>query len=197
MIADEHAGLVLSSSGRTVIGCEGDPRHLDIPEGVEEIAPGAFRKQPVRRVSLPSTLRVIGEGAFEGTHLERVVIPAAVERIGERAFSRCGSWADHRDGEEGATVYIEVEEGNARYRSERGSLIEDDSRGGRPLSLHYCFDRALSASLSPHEKPSCARCFPRASTALLRAASRLHRGSRIGPTCCGYRNPSRRSSGVR
>ena len=66
---------------------------LIIPEGVEEIAEGAFSgMRTLSTVKLPSSLKVIGARAFENCGgLSAVAIPESVTAIGEGAFSGCVS----------------------------------------------------------------------------------------------------------
>ena len=66
---------------------------LIIPEGVEEIAEGAFAgMRTLNKVTLPSTLTVVGARAFENcSGLAEVTIPESVTTLGEAAFSGCVS----------------------------------------------------------------------------------------------------------
>ena len=68
-----------------------DVQILTVPEGVEEIAPGAFREiHALYRVILPDSLKKIGAGAFEGCGgLQWVDFGIGLESIGERAFASC------------------------------------------------------------------------------------------------------------
>ena len=59
-----------------------------VPEGVEEIAPGAFAgMKNLRRVQLPKTLRRIGAAAFYGCgNLAQIALPAGLVELGTAAF---------------------------------------------------------------------------------------------------------------
>ena len=77
-------------------------RHIDLPQTVWQIGPGAFRNCPLEELILPSSLKRIVEGAFQceyrpnGKYLQhadqkytKVVIPATIEEIGKDAFEGC------------------------------------------------------------------------------------------------------------
>ncbi|MBQ6513736.1 MAG: leucine-rich repeat domain-containing protein [Clostridia bacterium] len=66
---------------------------LLIPEGVEEIAEGAFAgMRTLSKVTLPSTLTAIGARAFEGcSGLAELTIPESVTTMGEAIFYGCVS----------------------------------------------------------------------------------------------------------
>lgn len=63
-----------------------------VPEGVEEIAPGAFAgMKNLRRVQLPKTLRRIGAAAFYGCGgLAQIALPAGLVELGTAAFKNSG-----------------------------------------------------------------------------------------------------------
>lgn len=63
-----------------------------VPEGVEEIAPGAFAgMKNLRRVQLPKTLRRIGAAAFYGCeNLTQITLPAGLVELGTAAFKNSG-----------------------------------------------------------------------------------------------------------
>ena len=63
---------------------------LILPEGVEEIADGAFDGlATLAKVTLPDSLRRIGARAFAETALSEVKLPVGVTEIGESAFREC------------------------------------------------------------------------------------------------------------
>lgn len=64
---------------------------LTVPEGVERIAPEAFKGMHfLYRVILPESLREIGDSAFEDCGgLQYVTVGSGVEKIGARAFAGC------------------------------------------------------------------------------------------------------------
>ncbi len=95
-VAPENAFLsaigtaVLSADGKTLFAELGDPRSVEVPEGVERIAPHAFAaSRLLESVTLPSTLVEIGEHAFEETALTRVEFPPSLRKIGEQAYASC------------------------------------------------------------------------------------------------------------
>ena len=64
---------------------------LTVPEGVEKIAPDAFRGMHcLYKVILPESLKEIGDSAFENCGgLQHVIFGSGVEKIGARAFALC------------------------------------------------------------------------------------------------------------
>ena len=64
-----------------------------VPNGVEQIAPGAFRgAAALRTITFPDSLRELGAQAFlDCTGLERVSGPKHLHRIGDAAFEHCTS----------------------------------------------------------------------------------------------------------
>lgn len=69
---------------------------FDVPEGVTEIAEGAFMDcQSLSAISLPSTLTKIGNYAFKHCEsLQAITIPDSVTEIGQAAFWMCHSLTD-------------------------------------------------------------------------------------------------------
>lgn len=69
----------------------GDCDSVAVPEGVTEIAEGAFfRKAHIKEISLPQSLRKIGAYAFYGAcGIANMSLPAGLCEIGEGAFERC------------------------------------------------------------------------------------------------------------
>ena len=69
---------------------------FDVPEGVTEIAEGAFMDcQSLSAISLPSTLTKIGNYAFKRCEsLQAITIPDSVTEIGQAAFWMCHSLTD-------------------------------------------------------------------------------------------------------
>lgn len=65
-----------------------------VPDGIREIAAGAFWFSAINRVDLPKTLEVIGDGAFTGTLLSTITIPDDVCEIPQNAFSNCDNLKD-------------------------------------------------------------------------------------------------------
>ena len=136
--------VLLSRDGKKVfryVG-DGDSDTLDIPDGVEVIPAGAFRKLAVSHVKLPGTLREIGEHAFGLCSCREYRIPASVQKIGDGAFSFCFKSVLEDDKpyprrSARGPVYIDVDAGNERYYSVDGSLIERDGDRRRLISLYY------------------------------------------------------------
>ena len=63
-----------------------------VPEGVERIAPGAFRGSRVERVDVPGGVKTIGGEAFRDCrNLRRAALAEGVEELGEAAFAGCGA----------------------------------------------------------------------------------------------------------
>lgn len=84
--------LIYSEDGRTIVGCditfEGK---LMLPEGVENIAEGAFRGcKGLTSITIPNSVTYIGDGAFAHCYsLTSVIIPNSVKYIGYKAFWGC------------------------------------------------------------------------------------------------------------
>lgn len=79
-----------SADGRVLCAFLGEG-FLRVPEGVEQIGPGAFRgRKGLTEVVFPSTLTEIGPGAFRNSSLRRVEFGEAVRTIGDSAFENCG-----------------------------------------------------------------------------------------------------------
>lgn len=61
-----------------------------VPEGVEEIADGAFDGlTTLAKITLPNSLRRIGSRAFAGTGLTQIKFTAEITEIGKSAFEEC------------------------------------------------------------------------------------------------------------
>lgn len=60
-----------------------------LPDGVAEIAAGAFRGSKIRSLIFCDTLQHIGASAFEETALSRVILPDSLLSLGEKAFKNC------------------------------------------------------------------------------------------------------------
>ncbi len=79
-----------SADGRVLCAFFGEG-FFRVPEGVEQIGPGAFRGQDgLTEVVFPSTLTEIGPKAFSGSSLRRVEFGEAVRTIGASAFENYG-----------------------------------------------------------------------------------------------------------
>ncbi|MCI9331218.1 MAG: leucine-rich repeat domain-containing protein [Oscillibacter sp.] len=79
-----------SADGRVLYAFFGEG-FFRVPEGVEQISPGAFSGlDGLTEVVFPSTLTEIGPKAFSGSSLRRVEFGEAVRAIGDSAFENCG-----------------------------------------------------------------------------------------------------------
>ncbi len=76
----------------TVKHCYGEIREVIVPDGITEIADGAFANHAyVEKVVLPNSLVKIGAKAFAWCEsLREINIPDSVKYIGARAFIDCG-----------------------------------------------------------------------------------------------------------
>ncbi len=87
-----HDGIVYSKDGLRILYVpDGVQGHVEIRDGVQEIAENAFFEcYLLESVHIPDGVRSIGAGAFSGcVNLQTVVIPDSVESIGDGAFERC------------------------------------------------------------------------------------------------------------
>ena len=79
-----------SADGRVLYAFFGEG-FFRVPEGVEQIGPGAFSGQDgLTEVVFPSTLTEIRPKAFSGSSLRRGEFGGAVRTIGDSAFENCG-----------------------------------------------------------------------------------------------------------
>lgn len=74
-----------------VTRCEDNGRSIEVPEGVREIGPGAFKEcLQLQSVVLPSTLTRLGDEAFRGcSGLRSIRLGADVGYVGHSAFRDC------------------------------------------------------------------------------------------------------------
>ncbi len=83
-------GAILTKDGKVFVELPYLKTSYAIPNGVEEIANGAFESTKLTSVTFPDTLRVIGRGAFSSTHLSGdITLPDSVSKIDLVAFSLC------------------------------------------------------------------------------------------------------------
>lgn len=81
-------GCLLSMDGKRMLASSDREAYVcAVPDGVEEIADGAFVHSYVREIILPQTLREIGDEAFCDATLRRMTLPQGVKRIGSAAFA--------------------------------------------------------------------------------------------------------------
>ncbi len=63
--------------------------HIDIPEGVEEIADYVFNfNKNVTSVNIPNSVKRIGKEAFANSGLQSITLPKNIKYVGKGAFSR-------------------------------------------------------------------------------------------------------------
>ena len=85
---------------------------LVIPDGIEEIAPSAFKGFNFTSVALPNSVTKIHDSAFSCCRsLETIVIPDQVQQIGASAFSNCAKLTNVTIGNNVASI------GNAAFRA--------------------------------------------------------------------------------
>lgn len=134
-------GILLSQDGKIALDIMEHRSALNIPKGVEVISEGAFSCRSFTKVTLPETLRVIETRAFSLCSTRSYTIPASVEMIAPGAFSFRFASSDDLEyavySSAQGPVKIEVADGNKRYRSIKGSLVEVDGDQVTLLSLHY------------------------------------------------------------
>ena len=88
--SDPEKDFVILDSGVLVqyVGCA---TIVEIPHGVVEVGPHAFKDQTrIRQVNFPATVRKIGRESFSRcARISSVDLPDGLAEIGERAFARC------------------------------------------------------------------------------------------------------------
>lgn len=82
-----------NDGSKSLMEYTGNETTVVIPEGVTDIADGAFEgNRLITSVELPSTLKSIGERAFKGcSALNNVLLPTGLVYIGPNAFEDCDS----------------------------------------------------------------------------------------------------------
>ena len=82
-----------NDGSKSLMEYTGNETTVMIPEGVTDIADGAFEgNRLITSVELPSTLKSIGERAFKGcSALNNVLLPTGLVYIGPNAFEDCDS----------------------------------------------------------------------------------------------------------
>ena len=98
-----------------------------LPEGLLRIGGAAFRDcHELVIADFPSTLEEVGDEAFLDTSLSRAFIPRNLRRLGNTALITHGA---HNGDEAPSLTSIGVEEGNERFYSVPGLLIERHDDG--------------------------------------------------------------------
>lgn len=116
-------GVVFSKDGKKLVAYPdskvGRPYVVPTDLGVEEILGGSFSKSGgIETIVLPPSLKVVGKNSFKDCiHLISVEVPKAVINIEDGAFA--GSYQ---------LKAIDVEEGNAVYKSDQGVVYSADGK---------------------------------------------------------------------
>jgi len=86
-------GVLYSKDKKTLISCpvRYERSTFNVPDGVEEIAPGAFDGcEMIKKLLLPDSVKRVGKKAFfRMYHLNKVVLPSHLEEIGDETFAFC------------------------------------------------------------------------------------------------------------
>ncbi len=85
-------GVLYTKDGKTLLDYPSarEDTHFAVPEGVEQIADGAFYNENLTSVSLSGDIKTIGEDAFsECKNLMAVSLPTGLKTIGKNAFYEC------------------------------------------------------------------------------------------------------------
>jgi len=88
---EQGTGDFLVAGDGILIAYKGNSAQVQVPEGIRQIGPEAFRGHTeISSVSLPDSLEIIGEGAFEDcNHLTELSGMCRVRIIRDRAFCHC------------------------------------------------------------------------------------------------------------
>jgi hypothetical protein len=76
----------VSTLGDAAFLLAGSLDHVELPDGLTEIADNAFRFTTMRSVAIPDSVTEIGINAFNRSNLESLTLPSALAIIGEGAF---------------------------------------------------------------------------------------------------------------
>lgn len=107
---------------------------VTLPEGLLRIGDAAFRDcHELAIADFPSTLEEVGDEAFLDTSLSRVFIPRGLRHLGNTALITHGA---HNGDEAPSLTSIGVEEGNERFYSVPGLLIERHDEGGSHVVVY-------------------------------------------------------------
>jgi len=84
-------GVLYSKDGKTLIRYPGyrDDEEYRVPEGVEQILPGAFFGAGVKKLILPASLKEVGSGCFENAIIEGLECEEGLYAIRREAFKNC------------------------------------------------------------------------------------------------------------
>lgn len=85
-------GVLFSRDGKTLLrypGLQADRADYVIPEGVEQVAPGAFEDSILDSLTIPGSLHTLTLDSFAGIHAKSVTVSEGVEVIATGSFSAC------------------------------------------------------------------------------------------------------------
>ncbi|MBQ6585441.1 MAG: leucine-rich repeat domain-containing protein, partial [Coriobacteriales bacterium] len=83
--------VLYSKDVKRLLHCPSDKSYCMIPEGVEEIAGGAFSGcEDLKTLRLPDSIRKLGASSFDSCEsLQSINLPPGLESIGESCFADC------------------------------------------------------------------------------------------------------------
>lgn len=125
--------------GTTVIDSHAFAHHyeiqrVDLPEGLVRIDDAAFKDcRNLAIADFPSTLEHVGDEAFLDTSLARVHIPRGLRHLGTTALITEGA---HNGDCAPALTSIDVDEGNPRFCTASGLLIERNEDGESTIVVY-------------------------------------------------------------
>ena len=130
--AAESAGNDFVIDGTTLVRYTGSGGEVTVPEGIEELAEGAFERSAVTKVNLPETLKEIRSYCFlECKELTEITLPASLTEL-EYCYDekynggKCGQAQVF--GRNPKLRAINVAEGNPKYQSIDGVLFTADGK---------------------------------------------------------------------
>lgn len=129
---DPDARRYVVEDGTTGIDGAAFQNHANIvevvlPEGLETIGAAAFKAcRNLVRVAVPESLRSIEEEAFLDTGIASLRLPAGLDRVGANALVTRGA---HHGSEEPSLREVSVGEGNGRFYTAPGLLLERKDAG--------------------------------------------------------------------
>lgn len=96
--------------------------HVVLPKSLVEIGDASFKNCiNLHRVDIGEGLISIGDEAFLDTRIEEIHLPSTLDHIGKSALVTCGA---HHGNAEPSLHVIEVDDGNGKFYSEEGLLLE-------------------------------------------------------------------------
>ena len=84
-------GMLMSADGKILFRCVNEKEIVEVKDGIETIAQGAFcGREQMKEVILPTSLKTICKDAFRGcNNIDNVKLPEGTESIGIESFSFC------------------------------------------------------------------------------------------------------------